>query len=86
VTENKRHILWVDDEIDLLRPHVIFLKEKGYDVATATNAEDAIDMVKHNEFDLVLLDEMLHGMDGLTALNEMKDLRPGLPVIMVTKS
>jgi len=86
VTENKRHILWVDDEIDLLRPHVIFLKEKGYDVMTATNAEDAIDMVKRNEFDLVLLDEMLHGMDGLTALNEMKDLRPGLPVIMVTKS
>lgn len=84
--EEKKKILWVDDEIDLLRPHVLFLEEKGYSVTTVTNAEDAIELVRHQDYDLVLLDEMLHGMDGLTALGELKDINPGLPVIMVTKS
>ena len=83
--ENKK-ILWVDDEIDLLRPHVLFLENKGYKVSTLTNAEDAIEIVKKEDFDIVLLDEMLHGMDGLTALAELKDINPGLPIIMVTKS
>ena len=86
MAENQRKVLWVDDEIDLLRPHVLFLKEKGYNVSTTTNAEDAIELIKNSEFDIVLLDEMMHGMDGLTALNEIKDIKPGLPVIMVTKS
>ena len=86
MAEEKKKILWVDDEIDLLRSHVMFMADKGYKIDTVTNAEDAIDMVRKNEYDLVLLDEMLHGMDGLTALTEMKDIRPGLPVIMVTKS
>src|SRR5690606_11878580 len=79
-------ILWVDDEIDLLRPHVLFLEEKGYTVTTVTNAEDALELVRNANFDLVLLDEMLNGMDGLSALNEFKNIRPGLPVIMVTKN
>lgn len=83
---DKGKILWVDDEIDLLRPHILFLEERGYEVTPATNAEDAIELVHHHDFDLVLLDEMLNGMDGLTALNELKDINPGLPVIMVTKS
>ncbi|OGC07777.1 response regulator [candidate division KSB1 bacterium RBG_16_48_16] len=86
MAKTKRHILWVDDEIELLRPHLIFLAEKGYKVTPVANAEDAIELVKQNEYDIVLLDEMLHGMDGLTALNEIKDLKPGLPIIMVTKS
>jgi CheY-like chemotaxis protein len=76
----------VDDEIDLLRAHILFLRERGYEVTPATNAEDAIELAKSNNFDLVLLDEMLHGMDGLSALNELKEINPGLPVIMVTKS
>ena len=86
MADNQKKILWVDDEIDMLRPHVLFLKDRGYDVTTVTNAEDAIVMVRQKVFDLVLLDEMLHGMDGLTALTELKDIQPGLPVIMVTKS
>ncbi len=84
--KEKGHILWVDDEIELLRPHVLFLEEKGYVVRTVTNAEDAIVLIKENDFDLILLDEMLNGMDGLTALNEFKNIKPGLPIIMVTKN
>ncbi len=84
--EEKKKILWVDDEIDLLRPHILFLKQRGYHVESVTNAEDAIALIKDQSFDLVLLDEMLHGMDGLSALSEIKEIKPGLPVIMVTKS
>jgi len=86
MNNEKKKILWVDDEIDLLRPHVLFLENKGYTVKTLTNAEDAIEIVKKEDFDIVLLDEMLHGMDGLSALAELKDIHPGLPIIMVTKS
>lgn len=86
MAEDKGHILWVDDEIELLRPHVLFLQDKGYRVTTVTNAEDALELSSRQEFDLVLLDEMLNGMDGLTALNEIQNLKPGLPVIMVTKN
>lgn len=83
---NKGKILWVDDEIELLRPHILFLKEKGYAVETATNGEDAIDLVATKTFDLVFLDEMMSGMGGLRTLSEIKNIRPELPVIMVTKS
>ena len=83
---SKGKILWVDDEIELLRPHILFLKEKGYDVETATNGEDAIELVTNKKFDLVFLDEMMAGMGGLRTLSEIKNTRPQLPVIMVTKS
>lgn len=86
MSQNKGKILWVDDEIELLRPHIIFLKDRDYHVTPVTNAEDAIALVQKEQFDLVLLDEMLHGMDGLSALGELKDLQPDLPVIMVTKN
>ncbi|MHB2154606.1 T9SS response regulator signal transducer PorX [Calditrichota bacterium GD2] len=79
-------ILWVDDEIERLQAHILFLKEKGYEVATATNGDDALYKVKHQDFDLVLIDEMMPGKDGLTTLNEIKDLYPYLPVIMITKN
>ncbi len=79
-------ILWVDDEIEMLQAHILFLKEKGYTVVTATNGEDAVYQVKHQAFDLVLIDEMMPGKDGLTTLNEIKDLFPYLPVIMITKN
>jgi len=79
-------ILWVDDEIEILQPHILFLKEKGYDVVTASNGDDAIYQVRHQPFDLVLIDEMMPGKDGLTTLNEIKDISPYLPVIMITKN
>ena len=84
--EQKGHILWVDDEIDLLRPHIAFLREKGYDVATATNGEDAARPRPRPPFDLVFLDEMMPGMGGLEPWRKIKDLRPNLPVVMVTKN
>lgn len=84
--ESKGKILWVDDEIDLLRSHIRFLTEKGYVVETATNGEDAITMVRQTGFDLVFLDEMMAGMGGLRTLAEIKDIRPNLPVVMITKN
>ncbi len=83
---NKAKILWVDDEVEFLEPHILFLREKGYEVATAVNAEDGVELVKQQNFDLVLLDEMMPGQDGLSALSEIKKYNPGLPVIMITKS
>ncbi len=82
----KRKILWVDDEIDLLRAHIIFLEKKGYDITPITNGHDALVMIKEETFDAVLLDEMMPGMDGLSVLVEIKNLDPGLPVVMITKS
>lgn len=79
-------ILWVDDEINFLRPHILFLEEKGYSVATATNGHDAITAVEENVFNLVLMDQFMPGMDGMDTLRQIKELRPALPVIMITKS
>ena len=84
--EKRGRILWVDDEIELLRPHIRLLSEKGYAVETATNGEDAVATVRQNGFDLVFLDEMMPGMGGLRTLAEIKDLRPNLPVVMITKN
>jgi CheY-like chemotaxis protein len=84
--ETKGKILWVDDEIDLLRPHIRFLTDKGYSVDTATNGEDALEQVRNTGFDLVFLDEMMPGMGGLRTLAEMKDLYPTLPIVMITKN
>ncbi len=84
--DTKGRILWVDDEIDLLRAHIRLLEDKGYSVDTATNGEDAVTMVRGSGFDLVFLDEMMAGMGGLRTLAEIKDLRPNLPVVMITKN
>ncbi|MBN2012167.1 PglZ domain-containing protein [candidate division KSB1 bacterium] len=86
MTNAKGKILWVDDEIELLRPHIIFLEERGYDITPVTTAEDAISLIKEQPYDVILLDEMLLGMDGLTALNHIKEINPSLPVVMITKS
>lgn len=80
------NLLWVDDEIELLRPFVIFLQDKGYQVQTAANGSDAVDLVIEQHFDLVLLDESMPGMDGLTVLREIKRINANLPVVMVTKN
>lgn len=84
--ETKGTILWVDDEIELLRPHIIFLQGKGYAVETVTSGYDAIEAVKAQFFDLILLDEMMPGMGGLKVLSEIKSFRPGIPIVMVTKN
>lgn len=81
-----KKILWVDDEIDQLKAHIIFLGERGYNVETASNGDDAIEQVKNANFDMVLLDEMMPGRDGLSTLIELKNIKPNLPVVMVTKS
>ena len=79
-------ILWVDDEVDLLKGHTLFLKEKNFDVETISNGVDALELVKTNSYDVIFLDEQMPGMDGLTVLAELQQIRPNIPVIMVTKS
>ena len=79
-------ILWADDEIDLLKPHVMFLKNKGYDVVTVNNGADALALVQERHFDLIILDENMPGLTGLETLSRIKIHAPGIPVIMITKS
>ena len=79
-------ILWIDDEIDLLQPYIIYLKGKGYEVATASNGEDAIDTLAKAVPNIVFLDENMPGMSGLETLQEIKRLHPEVPVVMITKS
>ena len=83
---NNGNILWVDDEIELLKAHIIFLEKKGYDVTTVSNGADAIDQCRQHTFDLIMLDEMMPGMTGLETLQQIKDISPSTPVVMVTKS
>ncbi|RSC93260.1 T9SS response regulator signal transducer PorX [Tenacibaculum singaporense] len=80
------HILWVDDEIDLLKPHILFLEKKDYKVTTCTNGTDAIDLVSENNFDIVFLDENMPGITGLETLSEIKQKNTNLPIVMITKS
>lgn len=83
----KARILWADDEIDLLKPHILFLEEKGYEVNGVCSGRDALEVVEGGEVpDLVLLDEQMPGLSGLDTLRAMKERMPGLPVVMVTKS
>ena len=79
-------LLWADDEIELLRPHILFLEKKGYDVVTVSNGYDAIEKCRETSFDLVLLDEMMPGINGLETLQRIKEITPSVPVVMVTKS
>ncbi len=79
-------ILWADDEIDLLKPHILFLKGKGYDVVTACSGADALALVEDRNFDLIILDENMPGLTGLETLQRIKLVAPHIPVIMITKS
>ena len=83
---NEINILWVDDEVELLKPHILFLESKGYEVDTCNNGFDAVDMARSTPYDLIILDEMMPGMTGLETLPQIKEVRPSTPVIMVTKS
>lgn len=82
----QHRLLWADDEIDLLKPHIMFLKSKGYDVIAANSGRDAIDLVEKEQFDLIILDENMPGLTGLETLSRIKQLSPITPVIMITKS
>ncbi|MDZ7691578.1 MAG: response regulator [Balneolaceae bacterium] len=79
-------ILWADDEIDQLKPHIIFLENKGFEIVPVTNGSDAVTLIKERIFDIVFLDEQMPGMDGLATLNKIKHAQPSLPVVMITKS
>ena len=79
-------ILWTDDEIEVLKPHILFLQEKGYEIDTCTNGTDTIDLVKQNSYDLIFLDENMPGLSGIETLRLIREIRTDIPVVMVTKS
>ena len=79
-------LLWADDEIDLLKPHILFLEEKGFEVVTVCSGQDAIDCCKEQSFDLIFLDENMPGLSGLETLAIIKENSPDTPVVMITKS
>ena len=79
-------LLWVDDEIELLKAHILFLEKKGYEVQTTSNGADAIDLCRQQTYDLILLDEMMPGLSGLETLQQIKDIQPATPIVICTKS
>ncbi|MBC7000158.1 bifunctional response regulator/alkaline phosphatase family protein [Cytophaga sp. FL35] len=83
---NKISILWVDDEVDLLKPHIIFLEGKNYKVTTCKSGQEALDFLKTTSVDIVFLDENMPGISGLETLSEIKVIDSSLPVVMITKS
>ena len=82
----KERILWADDEIELLKPHILFLEQKGYELLTVNNGSDAIEIADEQEVDLIILDENMPGVNGLETLAIIKDKHPSIPVLMITKS
>jgi DNA-binding response OmpR family regulator len=82
----KIRILWTDDEIEALTPHILFLKEKGYEIDTCSNGNDTVDLVRQNQYDLIFLDENMPGLSGIETLKLIKEARADIPVVMVTKS
>ena len=83
---NNINILWVDDEIDLLKPHILFLEQRNYKVTTCQSGTEALEIIDDTNFDIVFLDENMPGLTGLETLNEIKERRDTLPVVMITKS
>ncbi len=83
---SKYKILWIDDEIDFLKSHIIFLTEKGYEVDTSTNGNDALELIKKIQYDIILLDENMPGINGIQTLKLIKKINQNLKVIMITKS
>ncbi|MDX1396542.1 MAG: response regulator, partial [Gemmatimonadota bacterium] len=79
-------ILWVDDEVDLLRPHLMLLRGEGYQVDAIMNGQDALELLGSRTYDLVLLDEQMPGLRGIEVLDRVRRASPRLPVVMVTKS
>ena len=86
MSNSRGNILWVDDEIEHLKPHILFLEEKGYTLSQASNGQDAIELCKANNYHLILLDQSMPGMDGLETLSEIKKNRSSQLIIMITKT
>ena len=82
----KTKILWVDDEVELLKPHIIFLEDKNFTITTCNNGSDAIEVMRNNNFDAILLDENMPGLNGIETLTIMKNIDANIPIIMITKS
>ena len=82
----KIKILWTDDEVEALKPHIFFLEEKGYEIDTCSNGNDTIDLVRQNRYDLIFLDENMPGLSGIETLKLIKEVRTDIPVVMITKS
>ena len=84
---NSKHIVWADDEINQLKPHIFFLEDKGYQVTAVNSGEDAIVQCENNRnIDLILIDEMMTGLDGLSTISIIKNKWPNIPIIMITKN
>ena len=79
-------ILWADDEIELLKPHILFLESKGYEVDAVTNGADAIDKCNETNYSIIFLDENMPGISGLETLSKIKETNPLVPVVMITKT
>ncbi len=84
--DTPRRILWADDEIELLKPHIRFLEQKGYAVTAVPNGADALEALGREKFDVLLIDEMMPGMGGLETLDQLKARDLALPVVLITKS
>ncbi|MDQ1296418.1 MAG: hypothetical protein QG611_396 [Bacteroidota bacterium] len=82
----KIKILWTDDEVEALKPHIFFLEEKGYEIDTCSNGNDTIDLVRQNAYDLIFLDENMPGISGIETLRKIREVRTDIPVVMITKS
>ena len=82
----KIKILWADDEIDLLKPHIIFLENKGYEVIPVVSGSEAVDVIKNNHIDIVFLDENMPGLNGIETAKRIKTINQNIPVVMITKS
>ena len=80
------HILWVDDEISFLKPHIIFLEQKNYKITPCSSGTEALEIFSEQDFDIVFLDENMPGLSGLDTLTELKKQRSNIPVVMITKS
>ncbi len=83
---SKIRILWADDEIEMLKPHIMYLEEKGYDVDAVVSGDEAVELIMENHYDIVFLDEQMPGMNGIEALENIKKHNAGIPVVMITKS
>ena len=83
---SKTHILWADDEIEFLKPHILLLQERGYKVKTVNNGNDAVEAFKSGPYDLVFLDENMPGLTGLETLSIIKSINPSIPAVLVTKN
>ena len=80
------NILWVDDEIEFLKPHILFLEQRNYNVTPCQSGTEALTLIHENDFDIVFLDENMPGLSGLETLSELKEIKATLPVVMITKS